>query len=104
MSTIQEPSTHHHQVIQRVDAPPLERAWKEFAACKGQTKLFFPPKSERPEARVRREAKAQRLCEACAVQSTCRDQARARREYGYWGGESEEDRHVAGFTVSLRRM
>jgi hypothetical protein len=21
-------------------------------------------------------------------------------EYGYWGGESEEDRHLAGFTVS----
>ena len=74
--------------------------WKAYAACKGQTRLFFPPKSERPEARERREAKARRLCAMCTVAATCRDFARAHREYGYWGGESEEDRHLAGFTVS----
>jgi WhiB family redox-sensing transcriptional regulator len=31
---------------------------------------------------------------------SCRTFARSNREYGYWGGESEEDRHLAGFTVS----
>ena len=39
------------------------RAWKQVAACKGRTALFFPHrKAERPQARARREAKARRLC------------------------------------------
>ncbi len=74
--------------------------WQELAACKGRTRLFFPPKAERPQARGRREAKAQALCAVCPVQVPCRSYARAHHEYGYWGGESEEDRHLAGFTVS----
>lgn len=78
---------------------PTER-WQDLAACKGRTKLFFPPKAERPQARARREAKANKLCGTCVVFSECRAFARDNREYGYWGGESEEDRHMAGFTVS----
>ncbi len=74
--------------------------WREFAVCKGQLKLFFAPKAERPQARARREAKAKRLCDVCPVQPQCRQFARENREYGYWAGESEEDRHLAGFTVS----
>ncbi|HYN34998.1 MAG TPA: WhiB family transcriptional regulator [Ilumatobacteraceae bacterium] len=74
--------------------------WREFAVCKGQLNLFFPRKAERPQARARREAKALRLCTVCVVQSHCRQAARENREYGYWGAESEEDRHMAGFTVS----
>ena len=75
-------------------------AWRDDAACKGRTPLFFPPKAERPQARERREAKAQRLCDSCPVSQPCREFARKHREYGYWAGESEEDRHLAGFTVS----
>ena len=26
--------------------------------------------------------------------------ARVNREYGLWGGESEEERHLAGFTIA----
>lgn len=74
--------------------------WTQFSNCKGKTYLFFAPKAERPQARARREAKAKSLCDACIVQSDCREFARANREYGYWGGESEEDRHVLGFTVA----
>lgn len=74
--------------------------WQEYAACKGRTRLFFPPKAERPQARARREAKAQKLCDSCPVQAPCREHARNNHEYGYWAGESEEDRHLAGFTVS----
>jgi WhiB family redox-sensing transcriptional regulator len=40
------------------------------------------------------------LCTVCTVQSQCREFARSNHEYGFWGGESEEDRHLAGFTVS----
>jgi len=75
-------------------------SWQDAAACAGRTRLFFPPKAERPEARARREAKAAQLCGSCPVQDPCRNHARANHEYGFWAGESEEDRHLAGFTVS----
>ena len=81
------------------ELPPTE-GWQDLAVCKGRTKLFFPPKAERPQARERREAKANKLCAVCPVSHHCREFARSHREYGYWAGESEEDRHLAGFTVS----
>jgi WhiB family redox-sensing transcriptional regulator len=77
-----------------------EGEWMEEANCKGHTPLFFPPKAERPQARARREARAQRLCMSCSVLDECRTFARHHHEYGFWAGESEEDRHLAGFTVS----
>lgn len=74
--------------------------WREYAMCHGRTGLFFAKKAERPQARERREARARQLCTVCPVQTTCRDWARDHREYGYWGGENEEDRHLLGYTVS----
>jgi WhiB family redox-sensing transcriptional regulator len=74
--------------------------WRDDAACTGNTRLFFPPKAERPQARARREAKAARLCGSCPVSTPCREFARDHREYGFWAGESEEERHLAGFTLS----
>ena len=74
--------------------------WTDFAMCKGRTALFFPPKAERPQARARREARARQLCAQCPVVAPCREFARANHEYGFWAGESEEDRHLAGFTVA----
>lgn len=74
--------------------------WRVFANCKGRVSLFFARKAERPQARERREAKARQLCDACAVRDICRAYARDHHEYGFWGGESEEDRHLAGYTLS----
>jgi WhiB family redox-sensing transcriptional regulator len=74
--------------------------WRDFGACKGRTHLFFAPKAERPQARARREAQARRLCATCPVLAECRLFAREHREYGLWGGESEDERHLAGFTVA----
>lgn len=79
---------------------PDGESWKQYAVCKGRTTLFFPPRAERPQARARRERNARRLCNDCPVQDLCRESARANHEYGFWGGESEEDRHLAGYTVS----
>ena len=76
------------------------RDWMEQANCKGQTRLFFPPKAERPQARVRRETKARQLCLECDVRALCKEYARQNHEYGYWGAESEEERHLAGYTVA----
>lgn len=83
------------------DAPPDDdRRWVLHAACKGQTRLFFAPRAERPQARERREALARAICDRCPVQIPCRGAARAAHEYGFWGGESEEERHLAGYTVA----
>jgi WhiB family redox-sensing transcriptional regulator len=73
--------------------------WMAKAACKGMTHLFFPPPAERPQARDRREAQARQVCGDCIVQSTCREFARTQHEYGLWGGESEDERHDAGFRL-----
>jgi WhiB family redox-sensing transcriptional regulator len=62
--------------------------------------LFFPPRAERPQARARREAQARLLCSTCPVQVQCKQFARSSHEYGFWGGESEEERHLAGYTVA----
>ena len=74
--------------------------WRDFAVCKGQLTLFFARKAERPQARVRREAKAAKLCEVCPVQLQCLTFSRENREYGFWAGESEEERHLAGYTLT----
>jgi WhiB family redox-sensing transcriptional regulator len=39
------------------------------------------------------------VCAACAVVLTCRDFARSNHEYGFWGGESEDERHAAGYRL-----
>ena len=81
------------------DTVPRKTDWRELAACKGQTKLFFGKKAERPQARERREAQARKLCQMCVVQKPCRQFARTNREYGFWGGESEDERHAAGYRL-----
>ena len=87
----------------QVTADPAETVdsdWRDQAKCKGRLKLFFAPKAERPQARERREAKAKRFCDECSVIDECRAWARQNCEYGYWAGESEEDRHLLGFRVT----
>ncbi len=76
-----------------------DTAWSQEAECKGLSTIFFPPAAERPQARERREAQARDVCTSCAVMTTCREFARSNREYGFWGGESEEERHAAGFRL-----
>lgn len=73
--------------------------WMREAACKGLSHLFFPAPAERPQARERREAMARTVCGECEVQSTCQDFARRNHEYGFWGAESEDERHAAGYRL-----
>ncbi len=75
------------------------QTWLDLAICRGSTEIFFAPHAERPQARVKREARARLLCQACPVVFECRRHARLHREYGVWGGESEEDRAGAGYPV-----
>lgn len=83
---------------------PLGEEWRDDAACKGQLHLFFPKKSERPEARARREARARGFCDVCPVRLACREYARRHRLHGFWGGESEEERHRAGVAIGARNI
>jgi WhiB family redox-sensing transcriptional regulator len=81
--------------------PPrwAQQDWMARGSCHGHTSVFFPPYAERPQARARREAQARLVCQSCPVLETCRDYAREHREYGFWGGESEDDRALAGYAV-----
>jgi WhiB family redox-sensing transcriptional regulator len=80
------------------DCPPSDD-WMRSAACVGRTDLFFPPYAERPQARVRREREAKALCDACTVRTSCRAWGRTNHEYGIWGGENEEERVLAGYSL-----
>jgi WhiB family redox-sensing transcriptional regulator len=73
--------------------------WMKDGACKGLTHLFFPSAAERPQARERREDAAQSVCDSCHVRTSCMDFARDHHEYGFWGGESEDERHAAGYRL-----
>lgn len=77
-----------------------ELSFAQLALCRGRTDLFFPTYNERPSTRARREQRAKRLCEQCPVAGECRTFARAHGEYGVWGGETDEERVLAG--VRLR--
>ena len=75
--------------------------WTHLARCRGRTHLFFPQLRERPERRARREAEARSLCAVCPVLESCQRWARENREYGFWGGESEEERAAAGYRAAI---
>jgi WhiB family transcriptional regulator, redox-sensing transcriptional regulator len=75
-----------------------QQEWMAEAVCSGHTQLFFPPPAERPQSRLKREAAARAVCESCPVIVECRTYARIHREHGFWGGESEEERTLAGFS------
>jgi WhiB family redox-sensing transcriptional regulator len=76
-------------------------AWTVDASCVGQSDVFFAPAGERPETRIVREGRARAICRSCPVVEPCRDWAREHREYGFWGGESEEERAAAGYRVDM---
>ncbi|MDQ1394968.1 MAG: WhiB family transcriptional regulator, redox-sensing transcriptional regulator, partial [Acidimicrobiaceae bacterium] len=72
-----------------------QQDWTAHAVCVGMTELFFPPAGEREPARLVREAKARVVCASCPVAVECRAFARQNHEYGFWGGENEEERFIA---------
>jgi WhiB family redox-sensing transcriptional regulator len=108
MATI-DPADVDDEPVERQDDPsPLAElfgrlfegmAWKADAACRGEGPApFFALEGERPEMRAAREWDARlRFCGRCPVSNECGDAGRAGREFGLWGGESEEDRATAGF-------
>ncbi|HUW03545.1 MAG TPA: WhiB family transcriptional regulator [Acidimicrobiales bacterium] len=86
-------------------AANLDSSWTEHANCKGHVELFFSPAGEQPRQRQRREVQAAQLCLGCPVLDDCRSWAREHRESGFWAGETEEDRALAGYAprATVRR-
>ena len=81
----------------RVSAPPTGNL-----PCTGRQDLFYGKHAERPETRIRREAKAKTICATCPQMNTCRDYARSNNEvFGVWGGETEIERYNAGFLAQV---
>lgn len=78
----------------------LDTEWQKSAICSGKLHLFFPRFAERPERRAKREAQAVTVCRQCPVSAECREYGRNNHEYGVWGGETEMERHAAGFYLS----
>lgn len=72
-------------------------SWTDQANCKGKTELFFEGRHEKPSERRRREAKAAKVCADCPVIYQCRMFARENGEYGFWGGESDDERWQLGY-------
>lgn len=85
--------------IEHVVRDSAANRWMRQAACRGLSHVFFPTPAERPQARDRREATAASICAGCRVQVDCRQFARDQHEYGFWGGESEDERHAAGYRL-----
>jgi WhiB family redox-sensing transcriptional regulator len=81
----------------RVSAPPTGDM-----PCAGRQDLFYGKHAERPQARLRREVNAKKICATCPQTEKCRDYARSHNEvFGIWGGETEVERYNAGFMKDL---
>lgn len=97
--------TRSYDLVDPIPVPiPGREPWMGEALCHGRTQLFFGIAGERPERRVRREARARKLCHTCPVLEPCRTMARVNGENGFWGGETEEERAAAGHPpISISR-
>lgn len=71
--------------------------WMAAAGCKNKTRLFFFSGDETAAERRKLVYSAKAICRSCPVIEKCRDHARANNELGIWGGETEEERFMAGF-------
>jgi WhiB family redox-sensing transcriptional regulator len=78
--------------------------WIKAANCKGKTKYFFEKVSERPQAAAKRITIAKSICASCAVVNECREYARQNGELGVWGGETADERFLAGYYVNDKMM
>ena len=92
MTTVASPG---EELVERIE----DQSWVVQAACQGRTSLFFPPYAERPQARRRREERAKAICATCPVRTRCLWWGRSHHEYGIWGGENEEERVAAGYSL-----
>ena len=75
----------------------MKLEWMAQASCKNKTKLFFLNGTETAAEKRKLTYSAKAICRSCPVILDCRDYARANNELGIWGGETEEERFMAGY-------
>ena len=93
--------TREHRVMSALAGSPVPVP-RVFASCDDPSLIGAPfYVMERVDGRVLRESQARSICHRCAVVHPCREWARENREYGFWGGESEEERAAAGYRVDM---
>lgn len=68
------------------------------AACVGEDPEWWFP-TGRGTAAQYADLKAKRICARCPHQTACKQVARTDGLRGTWGGETEWERHAAGFIV-----
>jgi len=99
-----------------VSAEALERerpdtradSWKEQAACKGKTALFFPHETNKPgQTRevAQQVAAAKALCATCPARLPCLDYAMAipGELHGIFGGMTQRERRNKRWTANYQR-
>lgn len=69
-------------------------AWKNDAACRDEDPALFFPDGESGPANRRQIQRAKSFCHRCPVADDCLDEAIERREYGIWGGFTDEERRI----------
>ncbi len=77
--------------------------WMDQANCKGCDISLFYWNDMNPRERQRAKKVAREICADCAVIKPCREWARVCRENGFWGGETEWERTLAGYPPKLPR-
>lgn len=73
-------------------------------ACKGMDPgLFVGPDGEERADREAREVEAKAVCRSCPLIAECLAHALANREFGVWGGTSDDDRKAIRTGRAVRR-
>ena len=70
------------------------------AACKGLTHLFFPGAGRTAAGPGAARGRGQvGVRDVLACRRRARSSPARNHEYGFWGGESEDERHAAGYRL-----
>ena len=85
--------------VEYVVFEPVDDDWMRRRGLQGSHAPVLPVVRRAPPGRERREATARQVCATCAVQLHLPEFARGNHEYGFWGGESEDERHAAGYRL-----
>jgi WhiB family redox-sensing transcriptional regulator len=68
--------------------------WRDYALCKGLTKIFYDSEDETVAQRQKREEYAKKICNQCPVKRSCLEDAYALGEFCVRGGTTASERFI----------
>ncbi|MEU5424215.1 WhiB family transcriptional regulator [Streptomyces olivoreticuli] len=90
------------QPIKITPPPYVPRSDNYKVPCVDAPTLYFSPDwPERQDEATARVAAARALCFSCAIRTTCGEWGRDHREWGIWGGRTEDEH---GYRPTTRRL